>query len=1099
MGVVNGDLNYFTCTLGQAAQRKDENPASRSFRTVIELVDLQARDFPHSPALGFADFQSQPASTATSPQLEPLAIDHLCEATGANAIFSDERHLQRLLSLDSYQTFSIPFYGNSTAKEALETIEGSHGISEIAYYVHTSGTSSGLPKPIPQTHQGVVGVVPRLPGYDKPATFTTTPLYHGGLADCFRAWASGAAVWFFPEGVLPITRANLLNAIRFAGEQSTVPVRYFTSVPYILQMMAEADEGVQLLRTMDLVGVGGAALPAAVGDKLVQAGVNLVSRLGSAECGFLASSHRKYAEDKEWQYLRLPITDTAMLTFEPREGRLSELVAQPCWPFLARTNRSDGSYATSDLFDPHTSIPNAWRYHSRADAQITLVNGKKFDPAPLEGAILASTNLLQDVVIVGNGKEYTGLLLFPSKNDVADTDLIEAVWPTIQELNRDTQSYARIVKTMLVPVRLADGRPLDKSSKGTILRRQVEERYRDAIESAYQSKEKESLPQEASDTELLQSVLGCFSRILGRSLDPDVDLYQQGVDSIAAIQIRKSIESLCLPQAHQNLPINVLYDLGTINAVVAYLQKLRRGMHAYDTDGDGAQQDLMRKFVNKYGDFHPKGGTWQKKGGDVVVLTGATGFLGAYILHLLRHEGRVRRVYCLVREETPSAAHQRVTMALSNRGMLGLDPFREPPDEHEKIICLPCRLSNSELGLSAEIRRKITEEATLFIHSAWTVNFNLRLSSLEDQLMGMRNLIDMAAQAGARFAFVSSIAAVACSQSTSVQEKLSQDPSDSSPLGYSRSKWVAEHICAAAHDALATKTGKDFMLPPISVIRAGQLCSNEAGIWNASEAYPLMLSTAKLTGCLPDLPGQGLNWLPVDMAAQAVLDIALSRRGPGDASEAGSEGPPVYHVLNPHKTPTWNQMLHWILEDAGADQFAIVSPSEWVERLETANRGEASHPSHALLGLWKESFVKSGHTESKLRTRSSAPNFDMDLTRQVSDTIRQVQPLDRRRVVKMWKWINQAIVAFICHFRIAWPGPAMWYVPPFSLHEGYFEHDLTKSCILQRRPTSGSESTSSTRKLEILPRSTLAKKPGADVWFWSAHLNLLSSCKVFGV
>lgn len=51
------DLNYFTCTLGQAAQYKETVPEDeRSFATVLDLVDKQAEAYGDRPALGFADF-----------------------------------------------------------------------------------------------------------------------------------------------------------------------------------------------------------------------------------------------------------------------------------------------------------------------------------------------------------------------------------------------------------------------------------------------------------------------------------------------------------------------------------------------------------------------------------------------------------------------------------------------------------------------------------------------------------------------------------------------------------------------------------------------------------------------------------------------------------------------------------------------------------------------------------------------------------------------------------------------------------------------------------------------------------------------------------
>jgi hypothetical protein len=101
-------------------------------------------------------------------------------------------------------------------------------------------------------------------------------------------------------------------------------------------MMADDKAGLKQLQSMDIVGVGGAALPAEVGDRLVRDKVNLISRFGSAECGFLMSSCRDFEKDKAWQYLRPSPggEQQQLLKFERQQDGLSELVIQPGWPHV---------------------------------------------------------------------------------------------------------------------------------------------------------------------------------------------------------------------------------------------------------------------------------------------------------------------------------------------------------------------------------------------------------------------------------------------------------------------------------------------------------------------------------------------------------------------------------------------------------------------------------------------------------------------------------------------------------------------------------------------------------------------------------------------
>jgi acyl-coenzyme A synthetase/AMP-(fatty) acid ligase len=288
-----------------------------------------------------------------APQCSPSAVAHLCKSCDVQFLLYDEMYenLAERASEDAskgsgtpLETLILPFNGEdifdviSRPPPKATTTTAAVKQIEIAYLHHTSGTSTGIPKPIPQSHRAAVGVLPALDGR-RHASFTTTPLYHGGIADLFRAWTSNALIWFFPGQHLPITAANVCKCLEVASScasKGSPEVKYFSSVPYILQMMADDKAGLRHLQRMDIVGVGGAALPAEVGDRLVRDNVNLISRFGSAECGFLMSSYRDFDKDKAWQYLRSSPggEQQSLLMFERQEDGVSELVIQPGWPHM---------------------------------------------------------------------------------------------------------------------------------------------------------------------------------------------------------------------------------------------------------------------------------------------------------------------------------------------------------------------------------------------------------------------------------------------------------------------------------------------------------------------------------------------------------------------------------------------------------------------------------------------------------------------------------------------------------------------------------------------------------------------------------------------
>lgn len=299
-------------------------------------------------------------------QLQPSAIAQLCTQCEVSCLLHDGNYVKlaratgELKAEEKEKEFWIIDVGSVMGEGVFQTISQSSNKepqmpsldeTDVAYLHHTSGTSSGMPKPIPQSHRAALGVLPRLDG-SATATFTTTPLYHGGIADLFRAWTSDALIWLFPGKDLPITAANVVRCLDQYEQQAQkygIPrVAYFSSVPYVLEMMRGSDRGLQCLQKMDIVGVGGAALPAEVGDDLVQHSINLVSRFGSAECGFLLSSHREYNQDKDWQHLRQnPAVKS--LKFERQEDGTAELIVLSGWPHMVSSQLV--------AIQPHTDEP----------------------------------------------------------------------------------------------------------------------------------------------------------------------------------------------------------------------------------------------------------------------------------------------------------------------------------------------------------------------------------------------------------------------------------------------------------------------------------------------------------------------------------------------------------------------------------------------------------------------------------------------------------------------------------------------------------------------------------------------------------------------
>ena len=259
--------------------------------------------------------------------------------------------------------------------------------------------------------------------------------------------------------------------------------------------------------------------------------------------------------------------------------------------------------------------------------------------------------------------------------------------------------------------------------------------------------------------------------------------------------------------------------------------------------------------------------------------------------------------------------------------------------------------------------------------------------------MGLHNLIQLCASCHepGKFIFCSSTASVLGSTPDNpILERFSRNPDEADKLGYSRSKWVAEGICERASTLKEMKGN-------IAVLRIGQLTGDtENGIWNMTEAWPLMLSSVFELGCLPDLK-ERLEWLPLDIAAKAVVEISLK-------GKLGLEGEdPVYHLLGKRGEFTWNGLLESILTSSFAPEDSSNVPVRvWLDKLE---RLEGDHPAKALLGLWKKAYGGDGSEGGEDGDGYVVRTFETKKAERFASVLGEFEGVNEGLVRKIWLWI----------------------------------------------------------------------------------------------
>ncbi|RDW71704.1 hypothetical protein BP5796_07738 [Coleophoma crateriformis] len=855
--------------------------------------------------------------------------------------------------------------------------------SQMAFIIHSSG-STGLPKPIFQTHKAALTNYSSGLPYK---AFLTLPLYHNhGLSTFFRAIFAGNEIAIFNAN-LPLTGPNLIAAmakLRPGG---------FHGVPYALKLLGESEQGISLLRDCQVVMFGGSSCPDELGDKLVDAGVYLVSHYGATEIGQVLTSFRPRETDKAWNYLRSFPGKEQYLKFERRSPDSFELIALDGLPtkVVSNSDNPPNSFHTSDLFRPHPTIPNAWKYLGRSDDRITLLNGEKVLPIPFEHQV-RSNEFVQECWMFGVGRALPGLMIIASENarDMSKEEILERVWPSITEANSQAEGFGQVSKEMveILPV----GTEYPCTDKGTMIRAKVYKKFESEFESLYKrfedgSHDGTTVRKILSMKELQDYLLDGFVSKFGfKDLEIDTDLFAAGVDSLQAITIWGLIRRE-LDLGAGTVGQNVVFEHPSIRALAAHLYSLRTGESVVVKD----EITLMSELIEKYSDFtpHVPGDSAIEK--ECVIVTGATGSLGAHILSQLAAKENIGTIYCLVRASTPAEATRRVLSTLSSRLL--------PSVAHQRLVCLPADMSKADLGLGEEIINQLKSSLTKVFHCAWAVNFNLGVSSFESHhIRGTYNLISLCLSTTtakpASLYFCSSISAAAGTPLPArIPETYLTSLKYAQNMGYARSKLVTENIIKAAVE----KTGMCA-----KVLRSGQIVGDtQEGVWNSTEAIPLMLRSAVTLGALPELDEQP-SWLPTDLVAKAFLDI--SGLNGSEASSKPQSTSVVYHIENTQKFH-WTSDLLPALQQSGLT-FRAVSQREWVQLLRDSNPDPVANPTIKLLDFFSEKYDRDGPGRSELV-------FETELTGEASPTVRDGYDVIGSglisRMVMRWacEWGNQ--------------------------------------------------------------------------------------------
>ncbi|KAG1142262.1 hypothetical protein G6F37_012672 [Rhizopus arrhizus] len=555
----------------------------------------------------------------------------------------------------------------------------------------------------------------------------------------------------------------------------------------------------------------------------------------------------------------------------------------------------------------------------RRDDTLIMENGEKTNPMPIESTIRQSP-MVKQVAVLGHGYQCTSALIEIDLDyaiNYGPEEIITAVHEAVEDANKECPSHSTILPQMVKI--LPFSKSLPSTDKGTVMRKKAEVMYKDIVEKLYKDflegpnhtleTDSSSWTPEQTESFLVKSAAEVLRLSESVFNDHSKSVFDLGLNSLTAIQLRNAIA-----KSFSNVPQNFLFQHPTISSMREALLSENQVDPAQVIETRYQQtQELAQAYVERAKDDFPvaKNEYEIEKKEKVVMLSGATGSLGAFILRDLLKDASVRKVYCLVRGKE-SDLYSRLVKAFESRH---LDSSLLKSD---RVEALPMRLNEPYLGFTKERYEQLKEEVTIVQHCAWLLDFNMTIDHYDKECIApFYNLLKFAYRQvnPMHVHFISSVSASAGLGSEIEEKPLPFNSRVAMPMGYAHSKFVCEILLN-----YLTKE-KNF---PCYVERVGQVCGDsENGVWNTSEQFPLMfIAGGSLMHKMPKLDTD-VDWVSVDYAAAAIVAIMI-RSSQLSADEDNS----IYHIVNP-RVITWEDVLTAMRSNGM--KFDTVDPAEWFQ------------------------------------------------------------------------------------------------------------------------------------------------------------------------
>jgi amino acid adenylation domain-containing protein/thioester reductase-like protein len=535
---------------------------------------------------------------------------------------------------------------------------------------------------------------------------------------------------------------------------------------------------------------------------------------------------------------------------------LPDTVTPPGSKILLHALQPPRMYRTGDLVRIHP-IDEQIDFIGRVDFQVKI-RGFRIELGEIETIILSFPGIAEGVCIVKNDKLIAYMVAEPA--------------PTTVELKKYVQTklpeYMTPSAFIFMP-RL----PLTTNNK-------VDRHALQALEVAFTQ---EAVSEVAPTTEVEVRICKMWCEILGvPSVGALDNWFDRGGSSLASTLLLAKMRSTF----HMEISLAQFFSAPTVKG----LAKVVSQQGNLDV-ADHIDAILIKDAGSLDSDIVPKAEDTSvpKAAPTSIFLTGATGFLGAYILIDVLQNTKLS-AYCLVRAKTDDEGVRRIVENVSRYDptfptLLAQDPSR--------LVGVVGDLGKPLLGMSQAQYDKMCGCIDIILHNGALVNFSYPYMSMRAaNVEGTKVLLRMAVtQRMKTFHYVSTLSVLV--HGNVAEDFVSEDPAGLEG-GYTQTKWVAERL---VHEAFKRGIA-------VSISRPGRITGHSvSGAANTDGDFMLLLIKGCVQmGAAPSIT-MPIELNPVDFCARATTLIATT--------ESFQDGK-IFHLHNPMMIP-WSDVVQCLV------------------------------------------------------------------------------------------------------------------------------------------------------------------------------------------